>query len=290
MSIVSVLVGNRKCICFLMCIYAIMPCSLGGCSSSASQFLMIPRPLQLRGGEQMDGGWNSNRAHQRSRHQAPKKRWPQPLYAIEGITPRHRAAAVDLTEAHAGVAERMRDGDTAAALRLALDAATLHPEDQTMLMSAATLLELRSRHRDAAAKLEAILSLNATHTGALTALARITCFKTDLDVVRARNLAARAVAADANSAVALSIAAQIEHYGAHDLFAAKQFYRKALELNPQHFPSLTHLGRLLHAEAAHLGNPRPRSTAAAASAASASGEVWDGEGTEGAGFSSTLDH
>ena len=55
-------------------------------------------------------------------------------------------------------------------------------------------------------------------------LARIVCFKTSLNVSAARALAQRAVEADAKSADALCMAAQVEHYGARNLTLAKHLY------------------------------------------------------------------
>jgi len=234
-------------------------------------------PRQHGGGHQGGGGG---------------KKWQPttPLYRLEGHTPQYRAIAYDLDEAHAGVAKRMNEGDEESALRLALDGAALHPKDQRMVFSAATLLELRGRPDEAALALNAVIALNASHCGALVALAQLTCFKTELDVAKARALAARAIAADPTNPFAMCVAGQIEHYGAHDLPLAKQFYRTTLEHSPEHFYALSHLGRLLHAEAATRGG-RGRSRSVSAGGRSASvggategggGAVWEGEGWEGA--------
>ena len=248
------------------------------------------RTLRLRGGD-----------HQRSftrpsfrRGARSSPRWQPraaPLYSIEGNTPQYRAAARDVDTAHAEMAKYMRTGDVDAALRLALDGAALHPHDQAMLFAAAALLEMRGRQHEAAAKLEALIALNATHSSALMSLARVVCFKTELNVVKARELASRAIEADPTSAQALSTAAQIEHYGAHDLAAAKAMYRTALQQDANHFPSLTHLGKLLHSEAATGGRDRTRSVSVNERSVSGGDvdteggvecDVWEGEGVEGA--------
>ena len=235
-------------------------------------------PRQHGGGHQGGGGG--------------KKRFPStpPLYRLEGKTPQYCAIAHNLDEAHAGVAKRMNKGDEESALRLALDGAALHPKDQRMIFSAATLLELRGRPDEAVVALKAVIALNASHCGALVALAHLTCFKTELDVAKARALAARATAADPTNPFAMCVAGQIEHYGAHDLPLAKQFYRTTLEHSPEHFYALSHLGRLLHTEAATGGEGgRSRSVSAGGRSASVGGAteggggaVWEGEGWEGA--------
>ena len=68
------------------------------------------------------------------------------------------------------------------------------------------------------------LKRNGTNKEALMDLARIVCFKTSLNVSAARALAQRAVEADAKSADALCMAAQVEHYGARNLTLAKHLY------------------------------------------------------------------
>jgi tetratricopeptide (TPR) repeat protein len=252
--------------------------------------------LRLRGGDHQRGGPRPQARPVRPGGGRGFRGWQPivPLYSIEGNTPQYRAAAGDAAAAHARVAQDMSEGKLDAALRLALDGAELYPEDQKMLFTAATLLERRGRQHEAVAKLEALIALNATHSGALGSLARIVGFKTELDVIKARGLAARAMEADPTSAEALSIAAQIEHYGAHDLSAAKQMYREILKHDPGHFAALTHLGKLLHTEVATGGMDRTRSVSASgrstsvgdAQADSAEGDdeggVWDAEGVEGA--------
>jgi hypothetical protein len=110
-----------------------------------------------------------------------------------------------------------RRADTNSALQLALDGSALHPLDQELLYEAANLLEMHGRPREAAAKLNALITLNATHSPALAALASITCFKTELNVSKARELVSRAMAADPSSSPVLCIAGKIAQYGAQQL-------------------------------------------------------------------------
>jgi len=68
---------------------------------------------------------------------------------------------------------------------------------------------------------------------------------------------------------------------------ARQHYRAALRHDPTYFPALTHLGRLLHTEAAVGVRPSAKSASASVGAegdggGKGGGEVWDGEGAVGA--------
>ena len=241
--------------------------------------LRCDRAILTGGGGGYGGGGKS------SRWQAPVA-----LYSIHGAMLHHRPEAEVAVTCRSEIARRVLRGDTETALRLAIDGTILHPEDQELAYSAATLLELRGRPCEAVTKLEALVAVNASHGNALASLALLTCFKTELNVVKARQLAALATAADPTSILAKSAAAQVEHYGAHNLSAAKDMYRAVLQREPDYVACLTHLGRLLHAEAA-AGGVRSRSDSARVRSASVGGEAdggqdvgkaWEGEGIEGA--------
>ena len=228
------------------------------------------------------GGWGGGGGGRHGRWQAPMA-----LYTLEGETPDYRPEALNVSTCKAAIARKGWRADTASALQIALDGSELHPHDQELLYEASTLLELQGRPREAAAKLNALIALNATHSAALSSLALITCFRTELNVSKARELVDRARAADAANSRTLCVAGQIAQYGAQQLAEAKELYRQALQHDPSYFPALTHLGCLLHAEAAlgvrASGKPRSGSVGGKTEGeGGGGGEVWEGEGVVGA--------
>jgi hypothetical protein len=73
----------------------------------------------------------------------------------------------------------------------------------------------------------------------------------------------------------------------HTACQAQQLYREALRHDPTYFPALTHLGRLLHTEAAVGVRASSKSRSGSADGegdggGKGGGEVWDGEGVVGA--------
>ena len=73
----------------------------------------------------------------------------------------------------------------------------------------------------------------------------------------------------------------------HTACQAQQLYREALRHDPTYFPALTHLGRLLHTEAAVGVRASSKSRSGSMGregdgGGKGGGEVWDGEGVVGA--------
>ena len=101
------------------------------------------------------------------------------------MTPQHRPEAENVSTCRAEIARMIRRVDMESAMRIAVDGAALHPNDHDIIFCAATLLEMRGRPCEAAPKLKDIIAANATHVSALSSLARLTAFKTELNVTKA---------------------------------------------------------------------------------------------------------